>query len=176
MRIISSTLALLLALSCQHSSIDAFALVHVPATRKAQSALKMNAATPAMQENIHNVKSRSDVVIPSLRRTKPRKIALMIEPTPFTHVSGYSNRFKELLRFLSKAGDNVEIVTTESEAKMKSSKEEFPTSIFGYKIHHTLGFTFPLYDHIALTFDLPDMMGAKVIEKLKPDLIHATSP
>ncbi len=122
----------------------------------------------------------NDVVIPPLRRTKPRKIALFIEPTPFTHVSGYANRFKELLRFLSKAGDNVEIVTTEIESKVKqqsnTKKAILPTNIFGFQIHHTLGFSFPLYNHIALTLDLPDMLGAKVLERLRPDLIHATSP
>jgi len=128
---------------------------------------------PRAQLKMSSTKS-SDVVIPPLRRTKPRKIALFIEPTPFTYVCGYSNRFKELLRFLSKAGDNVEIVTTEIETR--TSKEKLPTSIFGYNIYHTLGFTFPLYNHIALTFDLPDMIGAKVIERFKPDLIHATSP
>lgn len=59
---------------------------------------------PRAQLKMSSTKS-SDVVIPPLRRTKPRKIALFIEPTPFTYVCGYSNRFKELLRFLSKAGD-----------------------------------------------------------------------
>jgi len=113
---------------------------------------------------------------PPLKRVKARKIAMMIEPTPFTHVSGYSNRFKELLRYLAKAGDNVEIVTTESEARIKSKHIELPSEIHGYPIHHTQGFIFPLYNHIALTFDLPEMVGAQVIERLKPDLIHVTSP
>ena len=38
---------------------------------------------------------------------KPLKIALLVEPTPFNYVSGYSNRFKEMLKFLHKAGDQV---------------------------------------------------------------------
>eukprot|EP00592_Proboscia_alata_P007103 CAMPEP_0194356834 /NCGR_PEP_ID=MMETSP0174-20130528/4401_1 /TAXON_ID=216777 /ORGANISM="Proboscia alata, Strain PI-D3" /LENGTH=483 /DNA_ID=CAMNT_0039126593 /DNA_START=161 /DNA_END=1612 /DNA_ORIENTATION=- len=113
---------------------------------------------------------------PPLTATKPRKICLMIEPTPFTHVSGYSNRFNELLRYLSKAGDNVEVVTTESDSKIKKLGMELPKEKFGFKIHHTLGFTFPLYNHIALTLDLPDLKVPKVIERLKPDLIHCTSP
>ena len=28
--------------------------------------------------------------------TPQRKVALLVEPTPFTHVSGYANRFQEM--------------------------------------------------------------------------------
>lgn len=35
---------------------------------------------------------------------------------------------------------------------------------------------FPLYNHISLTVDLPEMKGAKMMEKRRPDLIHVTSP
>ena len=34
------------------------------------------------------------------RRKGPLRIALLVEPTPFTHVSGYANRFKEQLKYL----------------------------------------------------------------------------
>jgi len=109
---------------------------------------------------------------PPLNRNPPRKVLLMVEPTPFTHVSGYSNRFNEMLKFLSKAGDDVEVLTVDS----KTPANQLPKEAFGYKIHHTLGFTFPLYNQISLTLDLPEMKGAQIMEKLKPDLIHVTSP
>lgn len=96
----------------------------------------------------------------------------MVEPTPFTHVSGYANRFKEMLRYLAKAGDEVEIVTTDSSTAAK----DLPERSFGFPIQHTQGFTFPLYNHITLTLDLPEMKGARVIDRLRPDLIHVTSP
>jgi len=110
--------------------------------------------------------------VPPLRRNPPRNVALLVEPTPFTHVSGYANRFKEMLRYLSKAGDHVDILTVDS----KTPKEELPDKIFDYEIQHTQGFVFPLYDHISLTFDLPEMKGAKMMERRRPDLIHVTSP
>ena len=44
--------------------------------------------------------------IPPLSQSPPRKVSLLVEPTPFTHVSGYSNRFKEMLRYLQLAGDD----------------------------------------------------------------------
>ncbi len=109
---------------------------------------------------------------PPLRRNPPRRVCLMVEPTPFTHVSGYANRFQEMLKFLSKAGDEVDILTVDS----KTPTDQLPKKAFGYRIRHTQGFTFPLYNQISLTLDLPDMKGAQMIEKFKPDLIHVTSP
>lgn len=109
---------------------------------------------------------------PPLDQNPPKKICLMVEPTPFTHVSGYANRFKEMLKYLSKAGDDVEVLTVDS----KTPSNQLPKDSFGYKIHHTLGFTFPLYNQISLTLDLPEMKGAQIMDDLKPDLIHVTSP
>lgn len=77
-----------------------------------------------------------------------------------------------MLRYLSKAGDNVDILTVDA----KTPKEDLPVQSFGYDIQHTQGFVFPLYDHISLTLDLPEMMGAKMIERRRPDLLHVTSP
>lgn len=114
---------------------------------------------------------RSDVA-PPLRRNPPRKVCLMVEPTPFTHVSGYANRFKEMLKFMAKAGDDVEILTVDS----KTPAKDLPNKAFGFPISHTQGFTFPLYNHISLTFDLPEMKGAEIVERSRPDLIHVTSP
>ena len=109
---------------------------------------------------------------PPLKRNPKRKICLMVEPTPFTHVSGYANRFKEMLKFLKKAGDDVEILTVDSKTPVKDLPREFQS----FPIRHTQGFTFPLYNHISLTIDLPEMKGAKIIENFKPDIIHVTSP
>lgn len=103
---------------------------------------------------------------------RPRKVCLMVEPTPFTHVSGYANRFKEMLKFLKKAGDDVDILTVDS----KTPAQDLPTEYQGYPVRHTQGFTFPLYNHISLTMDLPEMKGARIMETFRPDLIHVTSP
>lgn len=121
--------------------------------------------------NVGNKNNNSDDA-PPLKRNPPRKVCLMVEPTPFTHVSGYANRFKEMLKFMSKAGDEVDILTVDS----KTPAEQLPKEAFGYRIQHTLGFTFPLYNQISLTLDLPEMKGATMLETFKPDLIHVTSP
>jgi len=117
---------------------------------------------------------------PPLRAAKPRKVCLMVEPTPFTHVSGYANRFNEMLRYLSKAGDKVQVLTTD-DLKTKdgseiSTEKVLPKEAFGFPIEHTMGFRFPLYNHIVLSFDLPELRGMRMLDKFKPDIIHATSP
>jgi len=125
--------------------------------------------------NFHLASAAADPEIndaPPLTLTPPRKVCLMVEPTPFTHVSGYSNRFSEMLRYLSKANDKVDILTVDA----KTPERDLPKEKFGYPISHTQGFTFPLYDQISLTIDLPEMKGATIMEKLKPDVIHASSP
>lgn len=109
---------------------------------------------------------------PPLAQYPPRRVFLMVEPTPFTHVSGYANRFQEMLKFLSKAGDNVDILTVDS----KTPSENLPSTFCDFKIEHTQGFTFPLYNQISLSFDLPEMKGSTMIQNKTPDLIHVTSP
>lgn len=109
---------------------------------------------------------------PPLRHHPPRTIALLVEPTPFTHISGYANRFNEMLRYLAMAGDHVSILTVDS----KTPKDQLPTMAYGQPIVHTQGFVFPLYDQISLTLDLPEMQGARMMEDRRPDLLHVTSP
>ena len=149
--------------------VNAFSAVQ-PGTLTARSSLPPISKSIKMAAGDTSDFNNADA--PPLKRAPPRKIALFIEPTPFTHVSGYSNRFIEMLRFLQKAGDKVEIVTTDEH----SDPNDLPKEKFGFPIAHTLGFTFPLYKQITLTFDLPDLKGYKMIDRLKPDLIHVTSP
>jgi len=138
-----------------------------PLTYKAQSLTTVGLASST---ELRQSFDSSDA--PPLNRNPSRKICLMVEPSPFTHVSGYSNRFKEMLKFLAKAGDEVEVLTVDS----KTPKKDLPTESFGYPVHHTLGFTFPLYNQISLTLDLPEMKGSSILDRLKPDLIHVTGP
>eukprot|EP00904_Undaria_pinnatifida_P010657 jgi/Undpi1/6721/HiC_scaffold_20.g09200.m1 len=105
---------------------------------------------------------------PNLKAVPPMKVALLVEPTPFTHISGYSNRFREMLKFLKKAGDEVAILTTDD-------KEHAPDSHLDFPVVTTAGFRFILYKQIVLTFDW-ERRGWGMIENLKPDILHVTSP
>ena len=106
--------------------------------------------------------------IPPLEQHPRRRIALLVEPTPFTHVSGYSNRFKEMLRFLKAGGDDAEVITPDD-------TPERPNNFLGMPITYIKGFRFPLYKQVQLTLDL----GLEAFRRLrdrKPDLIHGVAP
>ena len=133
---------------------------------------RLNASSQQQQTPSSSSTTTTNQNPPPLKRHAARKICLMVEPTPFTHVSGYANRFKEMLKFMRKAGDDVHILTVDS----KTAAAQLPKEYMGYPIEHTQGFTFPLYNHISLTIDLPEMKGGHILEQMKPDIIHVTSP
>ena len=47
--------------------------------------------------------------LPGARR--PRRVCIMVEPSPFTYVCGYMNRYRNTIRFLTEAGVEVMVVT-----------------------------------------------------------------
>lgn len=93
----------------------------------------------------------------------------MVEPTPFTYISGYANRFKEMLKYLHKAGDEVHVLTPDHGPGAPTQTVE------GYKITPLRGFQFPLYNRVTFSFDLAGVTG-RVIPQFKPDLIHVSTP
>jgi sulfoquinovosyltransferase len=44
--------------------------------------------------------------------SRPRRIALFVEPSPFAYVSGYKNRFQNFIKYLREMGDEVIVITT----------------------------------------------------------------
>lgn len=107
-------------------------------------------------------------VIPPLCTEPPLKILLLVEPTPFNYVSGYANRFKEMLKFLHTAGDEVRVLTADKDPKP-------PSNFMGYPITTNRGFEFILYNQITLTFDFK-MQTERLIKEFRPDIIHVSSP
>jgi len=103
----------------------------------------------------------------NLGREPMRRVAVIIEPTPFTHVSGYSNRFKTLLQYLREAGDQVLVITPDNDP-------EAPHEYAGARIVNIPGFRFPLYKHITVSFGIRKVWGA--LREFNPDVIHLSTP
>ena len=103
-----------------------------------------------------------------LTATPPMKVMLLVEPTPFNYVSGYANRFKEMLRWLKEAGDDVRIITPDD------SKDP-PTEFLGYPIMNLKGFRLWLYSAVCLSFDFCGKTR-ELVQDFKPDIVHVTSP
>ena len=107
-------------------------------------------------------------LIPPLCTEPPLRILLLVEPTPFNYVSGYANRFKEMLKFLHTAGDDVRVLTADKDPQP-------PSDFMGYPITTNRGFEFILYNQVTLTFDFK-RQTQRLIKEFKPDLIHVSSP
>lgn len=105
----------------------------------------------------------------SLTATPPIKLALLVEPTPFGYVSGYKNRFEEMLKYLKKAGDKVSILTADKVPD--TAAREF----LGYPIAVNRGWELAVYPLVTVTFDFA-MQSPGLIEDLRPEVLHASSP
>ncbi|XP_058089381.1 sulfoquinovosyl transferase SQD2-like [Magnolia sinica] len=98
--------------------------------------------------------------------SKPRRIALFVEPSPFAYVSGYKNRFQNFIRYLREMGDEVIVVTTH---------EGVPQEFYGAKLVGSWSFPCPWYQKVPLSLALSPRIISEVA-RFKPDIIHASSP
>jgi sulfoquinovosyltransferase len=103
-----------------------------------------------------------------LKSKPPLKVLLLVEPTPFNYVSGYANRFKEMLRHLKRAGDEVQILTPDPDPNR-------PKEFLGFPITSPAGFPLFIYKQVSLTLDFKRNIP-RLIRSFKPDLIHVSSP
>ena len=134
------------------------------------SSLKISNDSISIKRKSTNKSVSQGESIPSLAEKPPLKVFVIVEPTPFTYISGYANRFKEMLTYLKRAGDNVRIFTPDSGARSPP-----PTEFLGFPITTVRGYEFPLYKHITLTYDLKCKLKP-IIQEFKPDLIHIVTP
>uniref|UniRef100_A0A7S3NPD0 Glycosyltransferase subfamily 4-like N-terminal domain-containing protein n=1 Tax=Aureoumbra lagunensis TaxID=44058 RepID=A0A7S3NPD0_9STRA len=104
----------------------------------------------------------------SKRQSTPMKVALLVEPTPFTHVCGYANRFQEMLKYMKEFGDHVHIATPDD-------KLEAPNEFMGFPVKTLRGQRFPLYPEVLLSLDSRGE-ARKMVQQFKPDIIHVSSP
>lgn len=125
----------------------------------------------SVESIINNTAEVEDSIPQCLAVPNPLKVCLMVEPSPFTFVSGYANRFQELLRHLKASKEQVEIVTTEVNVKAKDR----PSEAFGFPIHYTRGIRLPFYNQISLSLDWT-LQIFRTVYRLRPHLIHASSP
>ncbi|KAH7672857.1 sulfoquinovosyltransferase protein [Dioscorea alata] len=98
--------------------------------------------------------------------SRPRRIALFVEPSPFAYVSGYKNRFQNFIKNLREMGDEVIVVTTH---------EGVPQEFYGAKLIGSWSFPCPWYKKVPLSLALSPRIISEVA-RFKPDIIHASSP
>lgn len=104
----------------------------------------------------------------SVAKTSGNKVAIFVEPSPFSHISGMKNRFECLIKGLREAGDQVVVVTPDPKP---------PADFCGAKVVNVLGFKLPFYSSPTLLLSLG--LSVRVLYHLisnRPQIIHVSSP
>ncbi|GKV05982.1 hypothetical protein SLEP1_g17928 [Rubroshorea leprosula] len=105
-------------------------------------------------------------LLDSENHSRPLRIALFVEPSPFAYISGYKNRFQNFIRYLREMGDEVMVVTTH---------EGVPKEFYGAKLIGSRSFPCPFYPKVQLSLAFSPRIISEVA-RFNPDIIHATSP
>ncbi|KAI4356008.1 hypothetical protein L6164_000062 [Bauhinia variegata] len=118
--------------------------------------------------NLHEEEDEGppSALLDSENNSRPRRIALFVEPSPFAYVSGYKNRFQNFIKYLREMGDEVMVVTTH---------EGVPQEFYGAKLIGSRSFPCPWYQKVPLSLALSPRIISEVAQ-FKPDIIHASSP
>jgi hypothetical protein len=80
--------------------------VWATATKRGGSSTGIRSHTRETNSHLENYVNNEHNSDRDRNALSPRKIGLMVEPTPFTHVSGYSNRFNEVTSSRSSSQDD----------------------------------------------------------------------
>ena len=95
---------------------------------------------------------------PALLSSAPNRVAMLVEPSPFTYVCGYMNRYRNTIRFLTEAGVEVLVVTpgpgvTAPGADFSAACEQ-PNEFQGARVVQAFSFGLPWYPSLPLSFGL----------------------
>ncbi|PSS32678.1 Sulfoquinovosyl transferase [Actinidia chinensis var. chinensis] len=126
----------------------------------------ISASNMTVTEFRHEEEENPPPLLESEVSSRPRRIALFVEPSPFAYVSGYKNRFQNFIRYLREMGDEVMVVTTH---------EGVPQEFYGAKLIGSRSFPCPWYQKVPLSLALSPRIISEVA-RFKPDIIHASSP
>ncbi|KAF6255492.1 sulfolipid synthase [Scenedesmus sp. NREL 46B-D3] len=100
---------------------------------------------------------RNVAAMSSAGQFTPSKVAIFVEPSPFSHISGMKNRFESLIKNLKDAGDDV--------------------MFCGAQVVNVLGFKLPFYKSATLLLSLGlSLRVLYYLFKQRPQVIHVSTP
>lgn len=120
-----------------------------------------------------NISYNSDAI------PKKHRVCIMVEPSPFTYVCGYMNRYRNTIRFLVELGCEVLVITPGRGVTLPgadpSAFVDQPEEFHGAKVVQSYSFSCPWYGPLPLSFGLSPRIY-KEVKAFKPDVIHCSSP
>lgn len=119
-----------------------------------------------------NIKTGADLVV-------PRRVCIMVEPSPFTYVCGYMNRYRNTIKYLTELGCEVLIISPGKGVSVPgadtSAFVDQPDEYCGARVVEAFSFSFPWYKNLPLSFGLSPRIY-KEVKEFNPDIIHCSSP
>lgn len=111
--------------------------------------------------------------------TRPKRVCIMVEPSPFTYVCGYMNRYRNTIRFLVALGCEVMVVAPGKGWSLPGADDsafvDQPEEFCGAKVVSAYSFSCPWYGPLPLSFGLSPRIY-KEVKAFNPDIIHCSSP
>ena len=109
----------------------------------------------------------------------PKRVCIMVEPSPFTYVCGYMNRYRNTIKYLTELGCEVLVVSPGKGVSVPgadtSAFVDQPEEYCGARVVEAFSFSFPWYKNLPLSFGLSPRIY-KEIKDFNPDIIHCSSP
>eukprot|EP00928_Gymnodinium_smaydae_P062541 TRINITY_DN46382_c0_g1_i1.p1 TRINITY_DN46382_c0_g1~~TRINITY_DN46382_c0_g1_i1.p1 ORF type:complete len:495 (+),score=100.22 TRINITY_DN46382_c0_g1_i1:90-1487(+) len=115
----------------------------------------------------------------------PKRVAFLLEPSPFTHLSGYTNRFESLVAFLMRAEVDVmaahaqHLSVADAPVEQAIQRSDAPLPVVPVEGGQRLWFWFGFKPYDAPTWRLHSMLSRRVgaaLDTQRPELIHVSTP
>lgn len=135
-------------------------------------------ATTELVDDASSNSSRDTADLHSLHG--PIKVCVLVEPSPFSYVSGYAGRFQNLVLHLKGRGDDVQVITPADVRRIggssSSRKNQPPSEWNGIPVHTTGGVPLaPFYPDLIVSIDYA-LKIPRILWKMRPDILHVSSP
>ena len=109
----------------------------------------------------------------------PQRVCIMVEPSPFTYVCGYMNRYRNTIKYLTELGCEVMVVAPGKGVSVPgvdtSAFIDQPDEYCGARVVEAMSFSCPWYGPLPLSFGLSPRIY-KEVKEFNPDIIHCSSP
>eukprot|EP00803_Ostreobium_quekettii_P002087 evm.model.scf_565.6 EVM.evm.TU.scf_565.6 scf_565:27552-33479(+) len=126
-----------------------------------------------------SISQENGMTAPPAPAAPPKRVAIFVEPSPFTYVCGYKNRYCNMIKYLREAGCEVLVVTpgkgVSAPGTDTSAFRDPPYEYYGAKVVSSFSVGCPWYWQLPLTLGLsPRIFSA--VRDFKPDIVHCSTP
>eukprot|EP00889_Picochlorum_renovo_P001389 jgi/Picre1/28419/NNA_003823.t1 len=140
---------------------------------------KVEVAKRCLAKKSWRIETAAEGMYSDIAPNVPKRVCIMVEPSPFTYVCGYMNRYRNTIKYLTELGCEVMVVAPGKGVSVPgvdtSAFVDQPEEYCGARVVEAFSFSFPWYGPLPLSFGLSPRIY-KEIKEFNPDVIHCSSP